>query len=122
MTVVKSKKLATPNSVLLIADTGGGELPATLVGTIGSTDSCIAIGCKSAADGETEVVLLHRGEIRNVLPPQFEGTILTPSKRLAILTVDGDVVLESAIGTSVARIAVWLNDPDEPDRIVVGFE
>lgn len=54
--------------------------------------------------------------------PAFEATIATPGKRLAIFTVAGDVVLESPVRAGSTRVSVWLNDPSEPDRVIVTFD
>lgn len=119
---MNSKTLAPPNSVLLIADINGGEVPTKLKGAVASTGSCIAVGCKSEVDGKTEVIFGHRNEMPHLTAPDFEGTIATPGKRLAIFTVAGDVVLESPVRAAATRVSVWLNDPSEPDRVIVSFE
>src|SRR5258708_4202695 len=117
-----SAKFALPNSLVLISDPKGGEIPDTMQGAvIASTSSCIAVGCRSEADGETEFTL---GTIRQVDPgarPLFEGKLNTPSRKIAVRSVDGQTILETPVPRRQTTVRVWVNDPKEPDRVIVGF-
>jgi hypothetical protein len=53
--MAKSAKIAPPHSLILIADPTEGAIPATMSGSlIAATDTCIAVGCRSDADGDTD--------------------------------------------------------------------
>ncbi len=117
-----SAKVAPPNSVVLVTDPSNGEIPRTLGGSlIAATSSCVAIGCRSEVDGETEFTL---GTTREVDPgnrPAFEGELKTPSRKIAVRSVLGQTILEAPVQQEQTTIRVWLNDPKEPDRVIVGI-
>lgn len=117
-----SAKIAPPNSLLLVAGTGGGEIPESFGGAmIASTSTCIAIGCRSEADGETEVILGRAEEIDPGDNPCFEDFLETPTRRILIRTVLGDTLLEAPVPDVRTGLRIWLNDNAEPDRIMIGI-
>ena len=85
---------------------------------IGSTPSCIAVGCLMYQDGETKVTLGHQH--RNDGRPAFDGYLDTPHRKVAVWTIEWDMVLETSVPTTRTRIRVWTNHPTEPDDIGVG--
>ncbi len=118
--MITSKRIAPPNSVILIEDPSGGEIPASMnQSVIAATDSCIAVGCLAEDDGETEIILGLSGEVSDGDQPAFDGLVKTPSRKVAVRTVHGVTVLETAVPKSEARVQVWVNDTREPDRITV---
>ena len=55
-----STRVKPPNSLVLVEDSSGGELPTSMnQSLIAATASCVAVGCRSEDDGETEIVLGH---------------------------------------------------------------
>ena len=117
-----SAKVAPPNSLVLIADPSDGEIPDTMGGSlIAATSSCIAVGCRSEIDGETDFVL---GAAREVDPgngPVLTGRLETPSRKLAVRSVVGQTILEALVPDRVTSIRIWVNDPNEPDRVTIGI-
>ncbi|WP_345539676.1 hypothetical protein [Variovorax defluvii] len=89
---------------------------------IGSTASCIAVGCRAEDDGETEIVLGSAGSVDTGERPVFTGMLQTPSRRLAVRTVHGALLLEAPVLMVETKLKIWVNDPSEPDRIAIGIE
>jgi len=117
-----SARAAPPNSLVLIGDTSDWVLPESMgQSLISATDSCVAVGCRAADDGETEFVLGSAREVDPGEPPAFEAVLRTPSRRIAVCSVLGESILDAGVDGQRTRVRVWLNDPVEPDRIIVGF-
>jgi hypothetical protein len=118
-----SKRVAPPYSVVLISDSGGGKIPDGMRGQlIVATNSCVAVGCLSEVDGETEFVLGASAEVSPGEPPTFEGKLRTPGRRLEISSVLGDSILMTPVSQSETVVRIWVNDAKEPDRVIVGIE
>jgi hypothetical protein len=91
-------------------------------GLIATRDSCIAIGCRSDAEGDTEFTL---GRLRDVDPgadPILHGRLKTPTYRIALRSVLGRTILEAPVQHRITTIRVWVNDSEEPDSVIVGIE
>lgn len=117
-----SIKTSPPHSLILVEDVVGGEIPLSMGNSlVSSTESCVAIGCLQEDDGETEIFLQASSceAVEGVVV--FDGYLQTPSGRVAVRTVYGDVLLEAAAVVGSVRLTVWANHPVEPDRIFVCF-
>ena len=120
--MVACVKIAPPNSVILVSDPSSGQIPESMRGSlIAETDSCIAIGCRAEDDGETEISLGQAKDLEIGSRPTFEGSINTPSQKIAVCTVLGATLLEMSVPTLHTAIRVWANDPQEPDCIAIGI-
>ena len=120
-----SAKVAPPYSLVIVEDAGGGSFPdpETLRHSpIVATDSCIAIGCLMAQDGETEITLGPTRQVDSGSPPAFQGTLNTPTGRVAVRTVLLTTILEMSVPLPTTAIRVWVNHPTEPDKVIVGVE
>lgn len=119
----KSVQLRPPNSLVLIEDFQGGELPSTMMGRlVASTSTCISVGCLSEFDGEAEIVLAMGCEIESPAQLVFDGVIEVPSKKVTVRTVLGDSIAEQNVQSPEVRVYVWANDPNEPDKIWIGLD
>lgn len=119
--MIRSTTIAPPNSLVLVEDPSGGEVPESMGSSVtASTDSCIAVGCRSESDGKSEVVLGPSAEMDPGTSPVLDQELSTPSRKVVVRTVLGDTVLESPVSTEKTRIRVWVNDQKEPDRILIG--
>lgn len=117
-----SVRLAPNYSLVIVEDADGGVPPDTLAdGVISATSSCVAVGCKSEADGETEISLGNAEEFEGSVMPAFEGVVLTPTRRLVVRGVDGSTILETRVPSPQTRIKIWINDAMEPDVIMIGI-
>jgi hypothetical protein len=118
-----SAKVAPPNSLVLVSDPANADIPETMAGgLIASTKSCVAVGCQSDADGETEFTLGAAREVDPGSQPVFEGSLPTPNGRLAVQSVLGDTILETPVTQQRTSIRIWVNDAKEPDKVIVGID
>jgi hypothetical protein len=115
-----SVRIAPPNSLLLISEapTTTGPSSLTIGARIGSTRTCIAVGCLAFIDGETRVALGKPIETND--RPAFDGYLDTPRRKVAVWTVEWKRLLETSVPTTRTRIRVWTNHPTEPDDVYVG--
>lgn len=115
--------IAPPNSLILVEDDAGGEIPRSMSQSlVAATASCVAVGCKAEDDGKTEVVLAPMSELNIQDKLEFEGTLRTPSRKVVVRTVHGETLLELSVRGVETALKIWANDPSEPDRITVGVE
>lgn len=116
-------RLAPPNSIVIIEDISGGEVPDLIKGScIAATASCIAVGTLCEIDGETEFRLGTRSEVDPGTPPIFQGRLKTPSRKVAIRSVPNDIILEMPVPQPEVTISIWVNHPIEPDQVIIGVE
>ncbi len=83
-----------------------------------STPSCIGVGTLAEMDGETTVKL---GESL-ALPGDelvFDGVLETPGLRIAVIDSGATTLLSMSVRTARTQVRVWVNDPDEPDVILI---
>src|SRR5262245_21218902 len=99
--VIVTKRLAPPNSVLLVMDHETGEIPADMHdGSIAATESCVAIGTLCEVDGETTVEVSDEDAFRAAcsgLACVFRGMIATPQRKLHVCTVTLTSLAELAV-------------------------
>jgi hypothetical protein len=115
-------RIAIPNALLLISDVGGGRPPDVMQGAlIASTPSCIAVGCMSDSNGETEITLGPTLELRQREHPAFEGELETPNRAVVVWTVLRDTILQAAVPQPRTRVCIWVNHPSEPDKVIIGL-
>lgn len=119
-----SVRAAPPNSVVLLEDPVGGDVPESIRGAalIAATPSCIAVGCRAEVDGDTEFTLGPGQEVDPGYSPAFDGTLETPSRVLAIRSVLGEIILKVAVPQQRTRILVWTNDATAPNEVIVGVQ
>lgn len=117
-----STRVAPPNSLVLIVDGRGGDVPASMRGSIvAATDSCIAVGCRAEDDGDTEITLGALEDTRSDDRLAYDGWLETPSRKVVVRSVEGADFLEMPVASEKTNVRVWVNDPQEPDRITVGI-
>ena len=121
--MVTTAKVSAPYALVLVMDSTGGDIPGSMGhALIASTPSCIAIGCRSEQDGAVELTLSVASEVCLADPPVFSGFLETPSRRVEISTVLGDTILGAISDRQRTLVQVWVDDPREPGRIIVGIE
>jgi hypothetical protein len=72
-------------------------------------------------DGETEITFGIDGEVNPSGQPAFEGSIDTPSRRVALLAVPLKHLLAVPVESTRTRVRVWTNHTTEPDRVRIGL-
>ena len=116
-----STRIAPPNSLLFISDPSGGVSPNFVEGRlILSTSSCISIGCRIFADGETLVSLGPATELDPGEPPAFDGMLATPNRAVVVSTVERHTVLQTSVPDTRTRVRIWVDEPVEPEKVMVG--
>jgi hypothetical protein len=114
-------RVAPPNSLLVISDTDGGIPPEFVPGVlILSTSSCITVGCRMFADGETLVLLGSAAELDPGEPPAFDGMLDTPKRAVVVSTVERETVLETRVPNARTHVRIWVDHPREPDKVIIG--
>lgn len=118
-----SSRVAVPNAIILISDVGGGTAPDLMRGAlVASTPSCIAVGCMSDCNGETEVTIGPAREVASRESPAFEGELTTPNHEVAVRTVLNEMILQAHVRYPRTRVRIWVNHPSEPDKVIIGLQ
>jgi hypothetical protein len=116
-------RIAPPNSLLLIMDRDSGEIPESMQGRlVVSTPSCIAVGTRSAADGETSIVLTDEQNnscVEQGLRRVFGGTLETPKREVHICSVLLECLATLSVSSTRSAVEVWTDHDSEPGRICV---
>ena len=116
-------KIRVPNGVLFISDPQGGKMPEPVRGAMFlATPSCIGFGCKIDCEGETEIVMGPARGFGRHDAPAFQGTLATPNRAVVVSTTDKRAVLKTSVSTASTHLAIWVNNPTEPDKVMIGLE
>jgi hypothetical protein len=115
-------RAAPENSMVLIVGSNDVEIPQEFGGAlIAATTSCIAVGCKSETDGQTQFVLGARSEVDPGNTPNFENSLDTSSGFVRLETVLGQPILEMTVSSSRTVVSIWANHAAEPDLLLIGI-
>jgi hypothetical protein len=122
--MAKSRSIAPPYSQIVIVDPRGKvDVPDWKEGALVlSTNTCIIVACFAEVDGETELTLGKMEEVDTGSEPAFEGKLKTPSRKIALETVEGDAILEARTNHEVTTVRIWANAAKQPDKVVVGIK
>lgn len=85
-----------------------------------STSSCISVACYPEQDGPTELLLGEMTEVDPGFDPAFDGELLTPSGTVVVSTATYERLLEARVPKTKTHVRVWTNDPQWPDKVIVG--
>jgi hypothetical protein len=113
-------RIAAPSALLLVEDSAGGELPLSVPGQlVAATATSIAVGCSATA--ATEITVGDAGVSAGpAAVAVFEGTLSTPTRRLAVRTVHGTTLLEVVVPSTATRVRICANAPAEPTALTIG--
>jgi len=122
--MTQTRKFAPPYSQVVIRDpTAKVNVPDWENGVpVVATDTCILCACQPDMDGETEFVLGSNEQVHIEGPSVFEGTLGTPGRKIALKTVEGDVILEMPTPGSRTFVRIWTNRLWSPDKVRVSIE
>jgi hypothetical protein len=121
--LARSTRAAPPNSLVLLSDATGGEFPGFVPGELVlATPSGIVVGCRTFADGPTDLLIGPASEVGSEEIPAFDGVLDTPSRKIVVSTVEGQRLLQETVSSADTRVRIWVNHPTEPDRIVIGLD
>jgi hypothetical protein len=120
--IIVVTRVAAPKGLVLIEDSGGGELPDARPGQlVAATATTWAVGC--AAGAATEITLGQFGLVpAGATIPAFDGWLETPTRTLAVRTVLGATLLEVTVPTAKTRVRVWTNRPVDPTELTIGVD
>lgn len=116
--------LSPPNSIIFLFDqTNKAVVPPEYNASrvVSSNNNCVSIGTRSEFDGETTVELnsYQGGRFDPELIWFHDIKIATPGGIVSVVTSHNDALLTVSSGTRATRLAIGLNDPSEPDIIVI---
>lgn len=118
---MRSRKLAPPNSLILVMDPSARDLPKEMGDSlVSATRSAVAIACRAEIEGETEVMLGTDEEIDPGTDPVFTGQLDTPTGVVSVRTVLDEDVLALRVDRPRVTLRVWANDPTEPTVVRIG--
>ena len=87
-----------------------------------ATDTCILCGCYPDVDGETVITLGTINEVHKEGKVVFDGTLMTPGRRIAVETVEGDSIFEMPTTNTKTRVQIWTNADWAPDKVTIGVK
>lgn len=109
-----------PNSIVLIMDSKGGEIPESMGGrSIVATPSCVAVGTLCEIDGATIVSLADEVSAGAVSEPAFDDFVDTPSRELSVFSIQNESLATLQVTGVKTRVRIWTNDDSEPDRVEI---
>ncbi|CAN5858417.1 hypothetical protein BH11PLA1_BH11PLA1_20870 [soil metagenome] len=121
MSLIEHFCVSVPHGVVFLMDFAGGEIPLKMLGRlVAATSTCIAIGTRHGAEGETRFNINHGGA---AVPGErkravvTDAVILTPTRELSLTLTDGTRVFSCATADDRARVTVRFNNRSEPDEI-----
>jgi hypothetical protein len=120
-----TQSLAPGNSLLLIMDRDATGIPESMGSKpVVATPSCIAVGTRSEADGNTSITLTDEnctasGNRQRGLRKAFSGVLETPKRELVVRTVLLQTVAKLPVAEAQTRIEVFTNHESEPDNICI---
>jgi len=119
MSVVETS-VAPPNSIVFVVDpTHVSVVPEdTGVALVTATDSCVAIGTREQASGETRIRLeTASGDLEGSVV--FQGLLETPGRKVAVETSELDRLVAIDVENASTHIKVWVDDDSEPSSITI---
>ena len=109
------------NSLVLIHGGRGDITPLPIWGArILATNSCVSVACYPEVDGPTDIVLGDAGDVGLDRPPDFEGILRTPERKIVITTVDDQTVLNMPVAAKLTIVKIWRSHPRWPEIVTVG--
>ena len=122
--MAQTRSYRAPYSQIVIVDPDGrAEVPDWKAGAVAvSTDTCILFACLAEIDGETEFTSGNMADVDPGSRPAFEGKLMTPSRKIALETAEGDAILQAPTKLQQTTVRIWANTEKEPDKVIVGIE
>lgn len=89
--------------------------------TVRASRDCLNVSCLNAQDGDTAIFLGWAVEFQRSEKPIYDGMLNTQSGMVVLFDANMPEILTMAVSTSETRVRIWVNRPDEPDRIKIGL-
>jgi hypothetical protein len=87
-----------------------------------ATNSCVSVACYPEIDGPTDILCGDANEVGLDRPPDFEGILRTPDRRIVVTTVDDQLVLDVPVLAKLTVLKIWRSHPRWPEIVTVGIE
>jgi len=117
------KNVRPINSLIFISDLNGGDAPNPIRDVpILATPSCISVACYPEQEGATDVTLGDMQDVDPGRPANFDGNLNTPSRTIAVSTVDHKTILEKSVTKEAIHVRIWMNNPKWSDDIIIGVD
>jgi hypothetical protein len=121
---VKEATLSLTHPILFVMDFHNNE--ATIPGyspesVVSANSSCISVKAIADVDGEVTALLADRmeGTALTGLRKVFEGKIMTPTRKVAIVTSDNESAIEIDVSGKITTVIVHVNDLEHPSRLLI---
>jgi hypothetical protein len=116
-------RISPVNSIVFIHGGRGDVPPLPIWGAqILATNSCVSVVCYPEIDGPTDILFGDVKEVGLDRPPDFEGALRTPDRRIVITTVDDQTVLDVPVLAKLTVLKIWRSHPRWPEIVTVGTE
>lgn len=116
-------RISPANSILFIHGGRDDVPPLPIWGArILATNSCVSVVCYPEIDGPTDIVFGEVNEVGLDRPPDFEGILRTPDRKVVITTVDDQTVLDVPVLAKLTILKIWRSHPRWPEIVTVGVE
>lgn len=115
--------LSPPNGILFICDSSNIniEVPEYQSDRLASANGqCVSVGTRAYVDGETHVRLVgNLAEVNKALEYKvFDGVIDAPSRKIRIITVDLETILERPVKDKTVKVVIWADDLRNPGKLL----
>lgn len=131
--MIKVQKIQPSNSIIFV--TGGGELiehggyvevPYDLIdpkkSLVAASRTMLIVCVLAEVEGETELTFGRSSEVDPGWPHGFVGAIATPTRRLIIHDVNGDILAQQSNVPDITRLRIWFSHPLWPERVLIGID
>jgi hypothetical protein len=116
-------RISPVNSIVFIHGGRDGVAPLPIWGArILATNSCVSVACYPEIDGPTDIVCGDANEVGLDRPPDFEGILRTPDRRIVVTTVDDQTVLDVPVLTKLTALKIWRSHPRWPEMVTVATD
>jgi hypothetical protein len=116
-------RISPVNSILFIHGGRDDVRPLPIWGArILATNSCVSVVCYPEIDGPTDILFGGVKEVGLDRPPDFEGILRTPDRKVLITTVDDQTVLDLPVLAKLTVLKIWRSHPRWPETVTMGTE
>ncbi len=110
------------NCLLFVSDPESEDTPAIDgKAAIWTTPECIAVSCLPDCDGPTKIILGAENDVGTHNKLLFDGTVLTPTRKLSVGTVLAEKLLEIDVPTTDTHLKIWTNGHPGSDIVIIGI-
>ena len=118
------KQVSPDNPIVFVLDPGNTsiEVPEYIDGQlIAESPSCVSIGVQPNFEGDTTIQLVtDRQHFDSCgMTKIYSGRVEAPTKRLAVVLSDFELVLSTETPSDLQKFEVWVDDEMSPARVAL---